>query len=49
MLGPNEKPVLVGIVPVGFLARCEKGHPVVFARVDSFLDWIEAKSGIEIS
>lgn len=33
----------IGIVSYGSYAGCEVGRPVVFTRVDSYLDWINSK------
>ena len=41
--------VLAGVVSYGAAAGCELDYPAVFTRVHSFLDWIQAKSGIQIS
>jgi chymotrypsin len=38
----------VGIVSFGAAAGCEKGFPHVYARVTSFLDWIEKYSDVVI-
>ncbi|CAO1432870.1 unnamed protein product [Diamesa tonsa] len=48
ILKSNGTPVLVGILSYG-AAGCKKGNSVVFTGVHSFLDWIEAKSGIQVS
>lgn len=32
----------IGIVSFGAAAGCHLGHPAAFARVTSFLDWINA-------
>lgn len=39
----------VGIVSFGHIAGCEKGHPVAFTRITSYLDWIEENTGIVIA
>ncbi|XP_021928759.1 brachyurin-like [Zootermopsis nevadensis] len=38
----------IGVVSFGAAAGCELGYPDGFARVTSFLDWIETNSGIKI-
>lgn len=38
----------VGIVSFGAASGCEKGFPHVYARVTSFLDWIEKHSDVVI-
>jgi secreted trypsin-like serine protease len=38
----------IGVVSFGAAAGCELGYPAGFARVTSFLDWIETNSGIHI-
>jgi secreted trypsin-like serine protease len=38
----------IGIVSFGAADGCELGYPDGFARVTSFLDWIETNSGIQI-
>ncbi|KAG5667509.1 hypothetical protein PVAND_015488 [Polypedilum vanderplanki] len=40
--------VLVGIVSFGAESGCTLGHPLVFTRVASYLDWIEKITGIYI-
>ncbi|XP_053686950.1 collagenase-like [Sabethes cyaneus] len=37
---------LVGVVSFGTLLGCERGLPVVYARVTEFRDWIKEKTGI---
>lgn len=49
ILGSNGERVLAGVVKAASSGGCELGFPVIFTRVHSFLDWIEAKSGIKIS
>lgn len=44
---PGKK-TLVGVVSFGAETGCTLGYPLVFSRVTSYLDWIEAKSGIYI-
>lgn len=39
----------VGIVSFGHVYGCERGYPVAFTRITSYLDWIEAKTGIQIN
>lgn len=39
----------VGIVSFGHVAGCEKGYPVAFTRITSYLDWITTKTGIQIN
>jgi secreted trypsin-like serine protease len=41
-------PTEVGIVSFGSGAGCESGAPGVFARVASYLDWIETNTGVTI-
>lgn len=41
--------VLVGVVSFGAAVSCTQGHPAVFTRVTSFLDWIENKTSIRIN
>ncbi|PNF13584.1 Chymotrypsin BI [Cryptotermes secundus] len=38
----------VGIVSFGHILGCERGYPVAFTRITSYLDWIEEKTGIQI-
>ena len=40
---------LAGVVSFGSIDECDLDIPAVFTRVHSFLDWIQAKSGIQIS
>lgn len=40
--------IVVGIVSYGAAASCTSNYPVVFTRVTSYLDWIKAKTGIQI-
>jgi len=42
------KNVLVGVVSFGAAVSCTQGHPAVFTRVTSFLDWIGGKTNIRI-
>lgn len=49
ILRSNGTPVLAGVVSYGAAAGCELDYPAVFTRVHSFLDWIQAKTGIQIS
>ena len=49
ILRSNGTPVLAGVVSYGAAVGCELDYPAVFTRVHSFLDWIEAKTGIQIS
>ncbi|KAK9685223.1 Trypsin [Popillia japonica] len=44
----DGNPVQVGIVSFGLGFGCEIGWPSAFARVTSFLDWIEANSDVVI-
>nr|QRN45234.1 collagenase 4-like [Tineola bisselliella] len=37
----NQRPILIGIVSFGSARGCEAGRPAVYARVTSFVDWIE--------
>ncbi|KAL7011973.1 hypothetical protein ACKWTF_014540 [Chironomus riparius] len=39
---------LVGVVSFGAELGCTLGYPLVFTRVTSYLDWIEANTGIVI-
>ncbi|CRK92705.1 CLUMA_CG006306, isoform A [Clunio marinus] len=41
--------VQVGIVSFGSDNGCQRGYPTGFARVSSFLDWIQSNTGIIIS
>jgi len=36
----------VGVVSFGSSAGCTRGHPVGFARVTSFLNWISSNTGL---
>lgn len=45
----NGKNTLAGIVSFGAAVGCTLGHPAVFTRVTSYLDWIEAKTSIKIN
>ncbi|CAO1428768.1 unnamed protein product [Diamesa hyperborea] len=49
ILRSDETPVLIGIVSYGYFYFCEENVPEVYTNVHSFLDWIEGKSGIQIS
>jgi len=37
---------LIGLTSFGIALGCERGWPGVFTRVTSYLDWIEAKTGV---
>jgi secreted trypsin-like serine protease len=39
----------VGIVSFGAAAGCQRGYPVGFTRVPSFLSWISTNTGISIN
>jgi secreted trypsin-like serine protease len=39
----------VGIVSFGHIHGCERGYPVAFTRVTSYLDWIETSTSIVIA
>lgn len=41
--------VQVGIVSFGSQTGCQRGYPTVFARVSSFLDWIQTNTGIPMT
>ncbi|CAO1432824.1 unnamed protein product [Diamesa tonsa] len=49
ILRSDGTPVLIGIVSYGYSDFCEENVPDVYTHVHSFLDWIESKSGIQIS
>lgn len=42
----EQGPFQVGLTSYGSIIGCELGFPGVFTRVTSFLDWIEARTGI---
>jgi len=44
----NGRRVLCGIVSFGAAAGCERNYPAVYVRVTSYLDWIQANTGIII-
>lgn len=41
--------VIVGVVSYGAATSCTQGHPAVFTRITSFLDWIHSKTSIQIN
>ncbi|KAH8266223.1 hypothetical protein KR038_009457 [Drosophila bunnanda] len=38
--------ILIGATSFGIALGCERGWPGVFTRITSYLDWIEAKTGL---
>jgi secreted trypsin-like serine protease len=38
----------VGIVSFGAAAGCQRGYPVAFTRVTSYLNWIASNTGISL-
>lgn len=42
----EEGPLQVGLTSYGIALGCEVGFPGVFTRITSFVDWIEAKTGV---
>ena len=40
--------VIVGVVSFGAATSCTQGHPAVFTRVTSYLDWIQSQTNIRI-
>lgn len=40
--------VIVGVVSFGAAVSCTQGHPAVFTRVTSYLNWIANKTSIRI-
>ncbi|XP_020809014.1 serine proteases 1/2 [Drosophila serrata] len=38
--------IQIGLTSFGAAAGCEKGYPVAFTRVTSYLDWIKSNTGI---
>lgn len=45
----NGRKTVVGVVSFGAASGCTLGHPAVFTRVTSFLEWIAAKTSILIT
>lgn len=40
-------PLLVGVLSAFHPQGCEKGYPVVYTRIDSYLKWIRDNSGVQ--
>lgn len=45
----NGRKTVVGVVSFGAASGCTLGHPAVFTRVTSYLEWIAAKTSILIT
>lgn len=44
----SSNKVQVGLTSYGSANGCQKGHPAVFTRVTSYLDWINQKTGLNV-
>lgn len=48
MVDDDEKPTVIGVFSYQFSMGCKLGWPPVYARVTSYLEWIQANSDVEI-